>query len=158
MGEVGAEREDGRVRVCPQCGTPASEAPFCSECGFELASAREIPTRTEWEQQQRPTELAELAERAIPPYKAGASESAVAERKRNRTIAVVSAAVVAAVIAVILVIVIGGASGDFGCREDMEGSSASYLLSEDEMNTLVDTCVELRKACEEEGGTNCENL
>jgi len=37
------------IRVCTRCGEPASEHRFCPSCGLNLATMRQLPTRTEWE-------------------------------------------------------------------------------------------------------------
>lgn len=40
---------DSTQRVCPECGAPAGEAPFCANCGVNLSSQARLPTRAEWE-------------------------------------------------------------------------------------------------------------
>lgn len=37
-------------RVCPRCGSEASENDYCSTCDLHLAAEPELPTRLEWEQ------------------------------------------------------------------------------------------------------------
>ena len=37
------------TRVCPQCGEPAGEQPFCAACGRNLLHETQLPTRAEWE-------------------------------------------------------------------------------------------------------------
>ena len=43
-------------RVCPECGKPAGEQPFCPSCGRNLATVERLPTRAEWEVSQQQTE------------------------------------------------------------------------------------------------------
>lgn len=43
----------GDERVCPRCGSPAEGHTFCAECGFDLASQAELPTRAAWVQAAR---------------------------------------------------------------------------------------------------------
>jgi hypothetical protein len=45
--------QDGRV--CPRCGAPADAADRCADCGLDLATLPELPTRSEWEAQRPPT-------------------------------------------------------------------------------------------------------
>lgn len=40
---------DLNQRVCPECGAPAGEAPFCANCGVNLSTQPRLPTRAEWE-------------------------------------------------------------------------------------------------------------
>ena len=40
---------EGRVRVCPDCGSPAGSQPFCARCGRNLSMVERLPTRSEWE-------------------------------------------------------------------------------------------------------------
>lgn len=40
---------EAEARVCPECGQPAGEAPFCGGCGVNLSSQVRLPTRAEWE-------------------------------------------------------------------------------------------------------------
>ena len=39
-------------RVCPRCGSPAGQDPFCSRCGLNLSELPSLPTRQEWEANQ----------------------------------------------------------------------------------------------------------
>ena len=41
-------------RVCPDCGAPAGDRPFCSSCGRNLATVERLPTRAEWQADQPP--------------------------------------------------------------------------------------------------------
>ena len=41
-------------RVCPECGEPAGEAPFCASCGLNLTNQARLPTRSDWEAAQTP--------------------------------------------------------------------------------------------------------
>lgn len=38
-----------RVRVCPDCGSPAGAQPFCASCGRNLSMIERLPTRAEWD-------------------------------------------------------------------------------------------------------------
>lgn len=40
------------MRVCPECGEPAGDQPFCSSCGRNLAYEHRLPSREEWESGQ----------------------------------------------------------------------------------------------------------
>lgn len=44
---------ESEARVCPRCGSPADHSSFCSECGLELKSQGELPTRSQWVQAQQ---------------------------------------------------------------------------------------------------------
>lgn len=48
---------DPNQRVCPECGAPAGEAPFCSGCGVNLSGHAQLPTRAEWEGKPSTAEL-----------------------------------------------------------------------------------------------------
>jgi signal peptidase I len=50
-------RTGGEKRVCPECGSPAGEAPFCVECGQNLSNVRRLPRRSEWEASRLQAEL-----------------------------------------------------------------------------------------------------
>src|SRR4051794_553396 len=39
----------GTDRVCPECGAPAGEAPFCANCGRNLTHEERLPSRGDWE-------------------------------------------------------------------------------------------------------------
>jgi hypothetical protein len=36
-------------RVCPDCGRPAGQQPFCAGCGINLSNHERLPTREQWE-------------------------------------------------------------------------------------------------------------
>lgn len=39
------------VRVCPSCGAPAGDQPFCAGCGVNLSRVERLPTRAEHDEQ-----------------------------------------------------------------------------------------------------------
>jgi signal peptidase I len=41
------------MRVCPECGEPAGERPFCESCGRNLMRVERLPSREEWEARQK---------------------------------------------------------------------------------------------------------
>lgn len=43
---MGIDREQ---RVCPDCGEPAGQQPFCAHCGINLSRHERLPTRHEYE-------------------------------------------------------------------------------------------------------------
>ena len=62
-----AEEVPEQVRVCPQCGTPAGTAPDCADCGLNIASLRELPSRAEWLAREAPaTTVLESTTRPLP--------------------------------------------------------------------------------------------
>jgi hypothetical protein len=50
--------------VCPECGNPAGQQPFCGACGANLNRYRRLPTRAEWEQGLR----ADKASLGVPSW------------------------------------------------------------------------------------------
>jgi hypothetical protein len=52
------------TRVCPQCGEPAGAQPFCAACGLNLSREARLPSRSEWEAQQRDPSATEHASNA----------------------------------------------------------------------------------------------
>jgi hypothetical protein len=49
---MGPETEGAQWRVCPRCGEPAGESPFCKSCGTNLTQVDRLPLRAEWEANQ----------------------------------------------------------------------------------------------------------
>lgn len=50
LSKLAARRER---RVCPECGDPAGDQPFCQRCGRNLSQEERLPTRREWEKTHR---------------------------------------------------------------------------------------------------------
>jgi hypothetical protein len=52
------------TRVCPYCGRPPGGGVFCESCGRNLAAVEQLPTRAEWEAEQRAEAPAPSRERS----------------------------------------------------------------------------------------------
>ena len=50
-----SEADTSEVRVCPHCGKPAGEHPFCASCGLNLAGVERLPTESEWRERRSAT-------------------------------------------------------------------------------------------------------
>lgn len=98
-------------RVCPECGNPAGERPFCGACGRNLATVKRLPRRSEWEDaQDTPPQVTNTSEEQTESHMPlGASELGLGPRlravalKRPLRYALGVAALVALVIVIILV-------------------------------------------------------
>lgn len=146
------------TRVCPRCGEPAGEQRFCGECGLSLASQPEIPTRRHWEAhpEDQPSPISQVI-RSVRSHPSERDASRSNSLRGSPARVLIAAGV--AVIAVVLILVLVAGGGDYGCRDDVEATVANQmpgLLSEGEIDSLVDTCVELRKECEDSGQSNCD--
>ncbi len=108
-------------RVCPRCGSPAGEHPFCVECGLDLRSRGELPTRADWAAgrwmppaQQEPLAHVTSSAAAPPPSAVPSpgppSPGPTGLQRIMRPLPLVMAGVGLAVIAAVIVLVAG--SGD----------------------------------------------
>src|SRR5450755_181736 len=55
-GSLAAERH-----VCPECGSPAGQQPFCANCGLNLGSLERLPSQTEWSRERVASSVSNVA-------------------------------------------------------------------------------------------------
>jgi ribosomal protein L37E len=114
---------ESEVRVCPRCGSPADHNAYCSECGFDLRSQGELPTRSQWAQErEKPSEgttppAPAPPPRQEPPASTSTSPDAGAGRPRPSflrplPLLILGGALIVAVIVVILIASSGGGGSD----------------------------------------------
>jgi hypothetical protein len=123
-----AEAEE---RVCPRCGSPADDNAYCPECGFDLRSQGELPTRSQWvqERQTAPTETPGTP----PPQRetpVSPTPAAGAERRsllRPVPLLILGGVLVAAAVVVIIVVSSGGGGGL--SRADVESRLEGLLAA-----------------------------
>lgn len=104
-------------RVCPECGAPAGEAPFCASCGVNLASQPRLPTRADWEAAQRPE--------GAPA--AAASSHATARPRRAK---VWAAGGLAAIVVVAALLLAGGGGSTQTYAVPSESMEPTYEVGE----------------------------
>lgn len=126
------------ARVCPRCGTAADDNAFCPECGFDLASHGELPTRSQWVASQReagegggPAAAAPGAQAGAPPPAAPAPAAGGGWRDSlpPRLVPLLIGVVVIAAIVVAIVLATSGGGGGGISREAVEEKLEATLAA-----------------------------